>query len=144
MRVIITFILALTATAVQAGQPDCLPATWALSSNPVGTPIARNVDRPTLFMASNHGVAAYWYCQNGSGTVTYWEVHGTPKAIISAGGASVLEMLYIKDRDGSLNKLSSTPCNRPDITDPDEQQLCKELLDEVRAQWPRPSVSANR
>ncbi len=107
----------------------------------MGQPIARHTERPSLFIASNHGLAAYWYCQSPTGRITYWEVHGTPKAILEAGGARVLEMLYIKDRDASLAKLSSTPCNRPDIDDPDERQLCKELLDEVRAQWPQPAIT---
>ncbi|RZI84546.1 MAG: hypothetical protein EOP38_08705 [Rubrivivax sp.] len=145
MRVILMCILGLAASATQAAQPDCLPATWALSSVPVGTPVERHVDRPTLFMSSNHGLAAYWFCRIPTdGGISYWEVHGTPKAILEAGGASVLEMLYIKDRDGSLSKLAATPCNRPDISDPDERQLCRELLDEVRAQWPKPLASQSR
>lgn len=141
MRAVIFSILAVTASASHAAQPDCLPAALALSSTPIGQPIARHTDRPSLFLASNHGLAAYWYCQGPNGQITYWEVHGTPKAILEAGGASVLEMLYIKDRDASLSKLSATPCNRADIADPDERQLCKELLDEVRAQWPQSSVT---
>lgn len=144
MRAVTFMFLSLLACAAQAAPPDCLPATLALSRAPVGTPIARHADRPTLFMASNHGLAAYWFCQTPNGGVSYWEVHGTPQAILSAGGASVLEMLYLKDPEGSLNKLSTTPCDRSDISDPDERQLCKELLDDVRAQWPKPTTSAAR
>ena len=140
MRVVIALLIALAASAAQANPPECIPSTWALSSTPVGTPIARNVDRPTLFMASNHGLAAYWFCQGANGGFSYYEVHGTPKAILEAGGASVLEMLYIKDRDGSLTKLGAAPCERGlgNISDPVEQQLCRELLDEIRVQWPKP------
>lgn len=144
MRAVIALFIALAASSAQADQPECIPATWALSSSPIGTPIARNAERPTLFMASNHGLAAYWFCQKAQGGFSYWEVHGTPKAILEAGGASVLEMLYIKDRDGSLNKLSAAPCERSNIGDPDEQVLCKELLDEVRARWPKTTASAAR
>lgn len=141
MRALTFIALSLLAAGAQAAPPDCLPSALALSRTPMGTPIARNVDRPTLFMASNHGLAAYWFCRTPNGAVSYWEVHGTPQAILSAGGASVLEMLYIKDPEGSLNKLAATPCDRPDISDPDERQLCKELLDEVRAQWPKTTAS---
>ncbi|MGH6647668.1 hypothetical protein [Aquabacterium sp.] len=137
MRAVIFLILAATALAAQAAQPDCIPSTWALSTTPVGKPIERHTDRPSLFVSSNHGLAAYWFCQDKDARITYWEVHGTPKAILDAGGARVLEMLYIKDRDASLNKLSATPCNRPDIADADERQLCRELLEEIRAQWPK-------
>jgi hypothetical protein len=144
MRFFIFSLLALAATATHAEQPACLPSTLALSSVPTGTPIPRHIDRPSLFLASNHGMAAYWYCQSPEGQVTYWEIHGTPKAVLAAGGAGLLEMLYIKDRDGALSKLSSTPCNRAEIADPDEQLLCKELLDEVKAQWPKSSVIARR
>lgn len=144
MRALITLMLALVTTGAHAAQPDCIPATWALSTTPVGTPVARHTDRPTLFMASNHGLAAYWYCQSPTGAITYWEVHGTPKAILEAGGASVLEMLYLKDRDASLGRLSATPCKRGEIADPEERQLCKELLDEVKAHWPGPGLNASR
>ncbi|MBC7701903.1 hypothetical protein [Aquabacterium sp.] len=143
MRAVIFSILSVAACASQAAQPDCLPAYLALSSTPTGQPIARHTDRPSLFIASNHGLAAYWFCQGPNGQITYWEVHGTPKAILEAGGASVMEMLYIRDRDASLAKLSATPCNRLEITDPDERQLCKELLAEVRAQWPQSSVTTS-
>ncbi len=141
MRAVIFSILAAVTCSSQAAQPDCLPSSWALSSVPVGQPVARHTERPSLFVASNYGLAAYWYCHGKNGQTTYWEVHGTPRAILEAGGARVLEMLYIRDRDASLAKLSATPCDRPNIADPDERQLCKELLDEVRAQWPQPSVT---
>lgn len=141
MRTVIFSILSVAACASHAAQPDCLPAALALSTQPVGQPVARHIDRPSLFVASNHGLAAYWFCEGPNGRITYWEMHGTPKAILEAGGARVLEMLYIKDRDASLSKLSATPCHRADIADPDERQLCKELMDDIRAQWPQTSAT---
>jgi len=143
MRAVLFSILTVAACTSQAATPDCLPSTLALSTTPSGRPIERHTDRPTMFVSSNHGLAAYWYCHNKDGRITYWEVHGTPTAILEAGGARVLEMLYIKDRDASLTKLSATPCNRADIANADERQLCKELLDEVRTQWPQTSVTAS-
>lgn len=143
MRTAFFTILMVAACASHAAQPDCLPSTLALSNTPVGQPVARHTDRPSLFMSSNHGVAAYWYCRAPNGQITYWEMHGTPKAILQAGGASVLEMLYVRDHTGSFGKLSATPCNRTDIADADEQLLCRELLQEVRAQWPDTKVTAS-
>ncbi|RZL01662.1 MAG: hypothetical protein EOP36_10545 [Rubrivivax sp.] len=142
MRAIIFSILTLAACASHAAQPDCLPSTLALSTSPVGQPLERHTDRPSLFVSSNHGLAAYWFCKAKDGRITYWEIHGTPASILEAGGARVLEMLYVKDRDASLNKLSATPCHRADIANTDERQLCKELLAEVKAQWPQTSVSS--
>jgi hypothetical protein len=141
MRAVIFSIFSVAACASHGAQPDCLPAYLALSSTPTGQPIAQHIDRPSLFIASNHGLAAYWFCQDAKGQITYWEVHGTPTAILKAGGASMLEMLYIKDRDASLAKLSATPCHRSEIADPAERQLCKELLVKVRTQWPQSSVT---
>jgi hypothetical protein len=142
MRAVIPALLMLAACASHAAQPDCLPATLALSTTAVGQPIERHTERPSLFMSSNHGMAAYWYCKGKDGRITYWEMHATPASILEAGGARMLEMLYIKDRESSFTKLSATPCNRTDIASADERQLCRELLDEVRAQWPKTEVTA--
>lgn len=143
MRAALFSFLAMAACASHAAQPDCVPSTWALSTAPIGQPIEQHTDRPSLFVSSNHGLAAYWFCKGKDGKITYWEVHGTPQAILEAGGARVLEMLYIKDREASWRQLSATPCNRADIPNADERQLCKELLEEVRAQWPQTAVSAS-
>lgn len=143
MRAALFPLLAMVACASHAAQPDCVPFTWALSTSPVGQPIERHTDRPSLFVSSNHGLAAYWFCKRKDGQITYWEVHGTPQAILEAGGARVLEMLYVKDRDASWRQLSATPCNRSAIANADERQLCKELLDEVRAQWPQTTLTSS-
>lgn len=97
----------LLCAAVSAGAPPCLPAMLALSSAPVGKPVARNRYMPTLSTAAMHdGVAVYWHCRVPQGVEVY-EVHGTPAAIARSGGLGRLQRVYAQDLSSTWSALDA-------------------------------------
>jgi hypothetical protein len=108
-------LLALFASAASA-QPPCMPATLALATGPLGTPVSSHTYWPTVSSAPmEDGLAVFWYCQV-SGEIKVVEMHGTPQAIAQAGGLQSLHSRYLSRKDEAMAELEAAGhiCVDPD------------------------------